>query len=67
MYLLIHTIWNGTVPIKFYYSAYATKELAEKVKNTLNNPSIEEFFTQTFQIEEIDYYKSENEISILNK
>lgn len=28
MYLLIHTFWNGAIPIKSCYSAYKTKEVA---------------------------------------
>ncbi len=37
MYLLVHTLWNGTIPLKSQYSAYKTKELAEKTMEKLKN------------------------------
>ena len=65
MYLLVHTLWNGTIPLKSQYSAYKTKELAEKVRDTLKK-SANISFRQSFRIEQIDYYQTEQEVPILN-
>ena len=64
MYLLVHTLWNGTIPLKSQYSAYKTKELAEKTMEKLKNLNQDNV---SYMIVPIKYYESETEIFILNE
>ena len=72
IFVLCQRVWNGSVLISSDFSAYQSRELAEKVMYTLKAKN-EELSNQkipvnlTFEIKECDFYTSINDVPILNK
>ena len=64
IYILTQTYWNDTLPLKTNYSAYKTRELAEKTVEKLKSLNQNNV---SYRIVPVDYYKSETKIPILNE
>lgn len=70
VYIVKQQLWNGTVLIKSDFSVYESLELAEKVRDRLdelNSQENFEYFTTTINIESVALYESEREVPILNE
>lgn len=66
-YLLVQTVWNGTIMLHQNFSLYPTKELAEKVREKLREATADDNFPSTTQIKEINFYSDESKVPILNE
>ena len=69
VYIVKQHVWNGTVLIKTNSSVYESLELAEHVRNRLdelNNKDSIEYFTVTTDIELTTLYENEHEVPVLN-
>lgn len=70
VYIVKQQMWNGTILIGSDFSVYESLELAEKVRDRLdelNNRESSEYFTTTVNIKSVTLYESEREVPILNE
>lgn len=63
LYLLIGTIYNGTIVLANDYSLYTDIQTAEKVKNKLKSINGD---VVSYIIKEVDFYETENDVPVLN-
>lgn len=66
IYTLKTSAYNGTVTMMTMVSSFLTKELAEKVKQTVDEANKDNQFEVISKIEESFLYEDESEVPILN-
>ena len=68
-YLLVTTMWNGTVPMQNNYCVCTTKQLAELAKDAVDkaNEDNGSVFRVSTCISEIDIYSEINDVPILHE
>lgn len=66
VFILQTSIWNGTVMLKAAYDVFETKELAEKCIEKLKKINTDSRTDVRYILKEGTYFKSENEVPILN-
>jgi hypothetical protein len=66
VFILQTSIWNGTIMLKASYDVFETKELAEKCIEKLKEINTDDRIDVRYILKEGTYFKSENEVPILN-
>lgn len=66
VFILQTSVWNGTVMLNAEYYVFETKELAEKCIEKLKEINTDERLDVRYILKEGTYFKSENEVPILN-
>jgi hypothetical protein len=66
VFILQTSIWKGTVMLKATYDVFETKELAEKCIEKLKEINTYDIIDVRYILKEGTYFKSENEVPILN-
>lgn len=66
VFILQTSIWNGTIMLKAAYDVFETKELAEKCIEKLKEINNDGRTDVRYILKEGSYFKSENEVPILN-
>jgi hypothetical protein len=66
VFILQTSIWKGTVMLKATYDVFETKELAEKCIEKLKDINTYDIVDVRYILKEGTYFKSENEVPILN-
>lgn len=66
VFILQTSIWKGTVMLKAEYDVFETKELAEKCIEKLKEINTYDIVNVRYILKEGTYFKSENEVPILN-
>jgi hypothetical protein len=66
VFILQTSIWKGTVMLKATYDVFETKELAEKCIEKLKEINTYDIVDVRYILKEGTYFKSENEVPILN-
>lgn len=66
VFILQTSIWSGTIMLKAAYDVFETKELAEKCIKKLKEINNDNRMDVRYILKEGSYFKSENEVPILN-
>lgn len=66
VFILQTSIWKGTIMLKAEYDVFETKELAEKCIEKLKEINTYDIVNVRYILKEGTYFKSENEVPILN-
>lgn len=66
VFILQTSIWSGTIMLKAAYDVFETKELAEKCIEKLKEINNDGRTDVRYILKEGSYFKSENEVPILN-
>lgn len=64
IFLLIGTVYNGTIVLVNTYSSYMSLETAMKVKDKLNEINEGKV---VYSIKEIDLYENEQDVPVMNE
>lgn len=65
VFILQTSVWNGTIMLRAAYDVFETKELAEKCIEKLKEINGDRYDVR-YILKEGSYFKSENEVPILN-
>lgn len=66
VFILQTSIWNGTIMLNAAYDVFETRELAEKCIEKLKEINTYDIVDVRYILKEGSYFKSENEVPILN-
>ena len=66
VFILQTSIWNGTIMLNAAYDVFETRELAEKCIEKLKEINKKDGTDVRYILIEGTYFKSENEVPILN-